>query len=294
MSNCEARRRLRQQIETARCFGVEFVPVALDRMDRPASHRDEAVATGATGMPAAGHGGSDSAGASADSSHPEPVRSHQSSAPPSNRPATRTAAPSTGGRAEGEAAAALAALREAHDAGCPHCVEQLSSVTHTVFGEGDPEADLMFIGEAPGEEEDRTGRPFVGRAGKKLEEIICAMGLTREAVYIANVLKTRPPNNRTPLQHEVDACAPYLVEQMRIIRPKVVVTLGGPATKLMLGTTVGITQLRGQWAEYIDPDQSYSVPVMPTFHPAYLLRNYTPDTRKKVWSDMQAVMSRLG
>lgn len=149
----------------------------------------------------------------------------------------------------------------------------------------------MFIGEAPGEEEDRTGRPFVGRAGQKLDEIIKAMGMRREEVYIANVLKSRPPQNRTPLLHEVEACAPFLREQIRVISPWVIVALGGPATKMLLQTETGIMRLRGQWGTYADGD--VRIAVMPTFHPAYLLRNYTPDTRRKMWSDMQAVVQRL-
>ncbi|MHC5003978.1 MAG: uracil-DNA glycosylase [Planctomycetota bacterium] len=189
-------------------------------------------------------------------------------------------------------AAALAALLVAHDADCPHC-RTATYHSRTVFGEGNSDADLMFIGEAPGEEEDRTGRPFVGRAGKKLDEIIGAMGLRREDVYIANILKSRPPNNRTPLQHEVEACAVYLAEQIRIIRPHVIVALGGPSTKFLLDTSTGITRLRGQWAEYQDLTAGLAIPVMPTFHPAYLLRNYTADTRRKVWSDMQMVLARL-
>lgn len=193
----------------------------------------------------------------------------------------------------GEKAAALSELRQRHESTCPHCTS-VTDHTQCVFGEGNPDAALMFIGEAPGEEEDRTGRPFVGRAGQTLDKIIAAMGLAREDVYIANVLKSRPPNNRTPLQHEIEACGPFLAEQIRIIQPQVIVTLGGPATKLMLGTDIGITKLRGQWAEYRDEQTGFAVPVMPTFHPAYLLRNYTTETRKLVWSDMQAVMSRLG
>jgi DNA polymerase len=149
----------------------------------------------------------------------------------------------------------------------------------------------MFIGEAPGEEEDRTGRPFVGRAGQKLDEIIKAMGMKREQVYIANVLKSRPPQNRTPLPHEVEACAPFLADQIRLIRPRVIVALGGPAAKWLLKTDIGITRLRGQWGNYQDRD--LCIPVMPTFHPAYLLRNYTVDTRQKMWSDMQAAKKKL-
>jgi DNA polymerase len=189
-----------------------------------------------------------------------------------------------------EKAEALEELRARHDAACPHCT-QASAHTRTVFGETNPDAELMFIGEAPGEEEDRTGRPFVGRAGRKLDEMIRAMGWQREDVYIANVLKSRPPGNRTPLPGEVDGCSPFLAEQIQIIRPRVIVALGGPAAKWLLGTSQGITRIRGVWATYTDG--LLSIPVMPTFHPAYLLRNYTVDTRTKVWSDMQAVMALL-
>ena len=185
----------------------------------------------------------------------------------------------------------LAALRERHDRECPHCTTATAH-TQTVFGEGSADAEVMFVGEAPGEQEDRTGRPFVGRAGQKLEDMIRAMGLSREEVYIANVLKSRPPDNRTPLRHEVEACGPYLVEQVRIIRPRAIVALGGPATKLLLETEEGITRLRGIWASYRAGD--LEIPVMPTFHPAYLLRNYTAEVRKQVWSDLTAVLERLG
>lgn len=187
-------------------------------------------------------------------------------------------------------------LRERHDAECPHCTTATAH-TRTVFGEGSPSARLMFVGEAPGETEDRIGRPFVGRAGEKLDEMIRAMGLVREDVYIANVLKSRPPENRTPLDHEVAACGPYLEEQIRIIRPEVIVTLGGPATKLLLRTDHGITRLRGSWGELAlpthVPGETLVIPVMPTFHPAYLLRNYTPETRRAVWNDLQHVVRRL-
>ena len=185
---------------------------------------------------------------------------------------------------------ALKELRARHDSQCPHCTS-VKYHTQTVFGEGNPCAELMFIGEAPGEEEDRTGRPFVGRAGQKLEEIIKAMKLSRDDVYIANVLKSRPPENRTPLQNEIEGCAPFLKEQIRIIQPKVIVALGGPASKMILGTETGITRLRGQWGWYVVDE--LRIPVMPTFHPAYILRNYTVETRQKVWSDMQAVLQRL-
>ena len=185
---------------------------------------------------------------------------------------------------------ALEELSKRHDETCSHCTVAKAH-TQTVFGEGNPNADLMFIGEAPGENEDKTGRPFVGRAGKKLDEIICAMGFDRKDIYIANVLKSRPLDNRTPLPGEIEQCAQYLAEQIRIIRPKALVGLGGPASKWLLRTNIGVTRLRGQWAAY--EDGALQFPVMPTLHPAYLLRNYSPDTRKKVWSDMQQVMSFL-
>ena len=189
-------------------------------------------------------------------------------------------------------AKALLELMQRHDAGCPHCTS-VTYHTRTVFGEGDPVTRLMFIGEAPGEDEDRTGRPFVGRAGQKLDDIIKAMGLARTQVFIANVLKSRPPNNRTPVPAEVEKCAPFLAEQIAIIRPAVIVSLGNPATQFLLRTTLGITRLRGTWQTYTDSNRDFTVPVMPTFHPSYILRNYTAETRGMVWSDMQAVMASL-
>ncbi|MDZ4755825.1 MAG: uracil-DNA glycosylase [Phycisphaerae bacterium] len=186
--------------------------------------------------------------------------------------------------------AALETLRALHAAECPHCTTATAH-TNLVFGEGSSEALLMFVGEAPGEVEDQLGRPFVGPAGQKLDEMIKAIGFQRSDVYIANVLKSRPPGNRTPLQHEVDACGRYLVEQIRIIAPRVIVTLGGPATKLLLGTELGITRLRGIWARFVRP--GIALDVMPTFHPAYLLRNYTAETRRQVWSDLQSALTRV-
>ncbi len=181
-------------------------------------------------------------------------------------------------------------LRARHDRECPHCTTATAH-TQTVFGEGNPDARLVFVGEAPGAEEDRTGRPFVGRAGELLNKMIVAMGLEREEIYIANVLKSRPPNNATPTPAEVMKCAPYLAEQLKIIAPDVIVALGAPAAKFLLDTTEGISALRGSW--HACRLGELEIPVMPTFHPAYLLRNYTPEARGKVWSDLQAVMKRL-
>ncbi|USO00420.1 MAG: uracil-DNA glycosylase [Phycisphaeraceae bacterium] len=197
------------------------------------------------------------------------------------------------------ARAALEALREQYIADAPH--QHFVTDHHSiVFGEGDPCARLMFIGEAPGAEEDRTGRPFVGPAGQLLDKMIAAMGLGREDVYIANVLKTRPPNNATPTTEEARLCAPYLFEQIRIISPEAIVTLGRPASQLLLGTTESMGRLRGHWAQFPPPEPLAEVagfdpiPVMPTYHPAYVLRQYTADTRQRVWSDLQQVMELLG
>lgn len=155
-----------------------------------------------------------------------------------------------------------------------------------VFGVGNPRAKLMFVGEGPGRDEDLQGEPFVGRAGKKLDEMIVAIGLTRAEVYIANIVKCRPPNNRDPEPDEVATCSPFLFRQIETIRPNVIVTLGGPATKLLLNTQTGITRLRGNWQAY------RGIPVMPTFHPAYVLRNYTVETRTRVWEDLKAARKR--
>lgn len=205
------------------------------------------------------------------------------------RPAHTT---STDDSARAAKSALLAALRIKHDNECPHCTKATAH-TQTVWGDGDPDARLMIIGEAPGADEDREGIPFVGRSGQLLNQMITAMGLSRDGlgekgVYIANVLKARPPNNDTPTGEEAAKCGPYLREQVRIIAPRAIVTMGNPATQFMLETKQGITSLRGRWQEY------QGIPLMPTFHPAYLLRNYTPENCKLVWSDLKNVMGKLG
>jgi len=168
---------------------------------------------------------------------------------------------------------------------CTQC--RLSKTrTNVVFGVGDPNADLMFIGEAPGRDEDIQGEPFVGRAGQLLTDIIKAMKLTRDRVYIANVIKCRPPENRNPEPDELDSCRPYIRRQVELIQPKVIVTLGRFALQSLLEKAYGITSVRGQWLDY------NGVKVMPTYHPAYLLRN--PAAKKEVWADMKKVMAELG
>lgn len=156
-----------------------------------------------------------------------------------------------------------------------------------VFGDGDPDADLMFIGEGPGEQEDLSGLPFVGRAGELLTRMIEAgMGIPRSAVYICNIVKCRPPGNRTPLANEVSACRPFLDAQIDAVAPRVIVTLGKPAASLLLGRDVAITRVRGTWHDY------RGIPVMPTFHPAFILRQYTEANRRLVWEDLKAARAR--
>jgi len=154
-----------------------------------------------------------------------------------------------------------------------------------VFGEGDPQAKLVFVGEGPGADEDASGRPFVGRAGQLLDKIIVAIGLRREDVYIANIVKCRPPGNRTPERDEVETCEPFLLRQLAFIRPHVIVALGSPAFQCLLRTREPITRARGEWREW------NGIKVMPTFHPAFLLRS--PDKKREVWEDMKKVRDYL-
>jgi uracil-DNA glycosylase len=154
-----------------------------------------------------------------------------------------------------------------------------------VFGDGAADARLMFVGEAPGADEDQQGVPFVGAAGRLLNNLLAKLGLRREEVYIANILKSRPPGNRDPEPDEIAACLPFLEKQIRAIRPRVIVTLGRIATHALLGTKEPLTRLRGHWQRYHD------IRVMPTFHPSYLLR--APQERRKTWDDMQQVMEYL-
>lgn len=168
---------------------------------------------------------------------------------------------------------------------CRRC--RLCAHRHTiVFGEGSPHADLVFIGEGPGAEEDAQGLPFVGRAGHLLTQMIQAMGLRRQDVYICNVIKCRPPENRTPERDEITTCSPFLVRQLDAIRPKVICCLGNIAFQTLLGTTAGISRVRGQFVDY------RGTKLIATFHPAYLLRN--PNAKGDVWTDLKKIMAYLG
>ncbi|HEY2569319.1 MAG TPA: uracil-DNA glycosylase [Candidatus Udaeobacter sp.] len=186
----------------------------------------------------------------------------------------------------------LASVRERVCA-CTKCAHLARSRTQTVFGVGNPDAEIMFVGEAPGADEDRQGEPFVGRAGQLLTKIIKAMGFAREDVYIANILKCRPDmpagsfGNRAPTPAEMQMCRPYLIEQINIIQPKVMVALGAVAVEGLLGPRGTMRELRGRWHSYQD------TPLMITYHPAYLLRNQSPSEKRKVWEDMMQVLERL-
>ncbi len=179
-------------------------------------------------------------------------------------------------------------------AACDLCAHLASSRTQTVFGAGNPDAELMFIGEAPGADEDRQGEPFVGRAGEMLTKIIQAMGFQREEVYIANVLKSRPdmpegaPGNRPPTPEEMQHCLPFLIEQIRIVQPKVLVALGATAVEGLLGQRHPMHSVRGKWQAFEE------TPLMITFHPAYLLRSQSLGEKRKLWEDMLLVLEKLG
>jgi DNA polymerase len=177
---------------------------------------------------------------------------------------------------------------------CQRCPHLARSRTNVVFGVGDIRSPLLFVGEAPGADEDAQGEPFVGAAGRLLTKIINTMGFSRETVYIANVLKCRPDTpgqtsgNRKPTSEEMKTCLPYLLEQIRIIQPKAIVALGATAMEGLFGKPVAITRARGMWHQF------EGIPVMPTYHPSYLLRNQSLSVKRQVWEDMLQVLEKLG
>jgi uracil-DNA glycosylase len=169
---------------------------------------------------------------------------------------------------------------------CPRCAELLATRTQTVFGVGRVDPEICFIGEAPGADEDAQGEPFVGAAGQLLNRIITACGMKREEVYICNIIKCRPPGNRTPLPNEAANCREYLEKQLELVRPKFICALGACAAQNLLGTTLSVGRLRGQFHDY------HGIPVLCTYHPAYLLRS--PDKKREVWEDMKKLLERMG
>ncbi len=186
---------------------------------------------------------------------------------------------------EGEARIAALKVIQGEVVACTSC-RLVQKRNNTVFSRGNPFARLCFIGEGPGEQEDRQGLPFVGPAGQLLDKIIAAMGLSPDEVYICNVVKCRPPNNRTPEPDEMRACSPFLVRQLDLVRPEVIVALGRTAVGFLLDSKDSMTRMRGRWHSY------EGIPVLPTWHPAYLLR--TPEAKGDTWADMKLVMARLG
>jgi len=262
----ELRGALRRHLETDRLLGVDAAPLRVPSAPHPRAERPPQTASS---------------------------RSTRSAA----RPATRKPDLALQKITDEELARrteALRALDEQEVSVCRKCALHRTR-TRTVFGQGHPAARLVFVGEAPGRDEDLKGVAFVGRAGQLLTKMIEAMGLTRDEVFICNILKCRPPNNRDPAPDEISACWPYLDQQLRIIQPEVIVALGKPAAQTLLRTKESIGRLRGQWHEYElfgMLEGGTSVPLMATYHPAYLLRN--PNDKGKAWSDLKQVMARLG
>lgn len=279
-----ARRLVRQHAMTARLMGVDFVPAFRRNgtVDEPAAEHETAPAAARPTIPPV---------------MPSPPRAamvHPATTPeaPAARPLAAPTTSSAGPKERAASQAALDTLRARYESDAPHSTF-VTNFQNIVFGEGDPCARLCFVGEAPGEDEDLSGRPFVGRAGQLLDKMIVAMGLRREDVYICNVLKTRPPGNRTPTQDEVASCKPYLLEQLAIVRPDAVVTLGLSATHALLDSGETMARLRSRWWTMQD-SRGRSVPVMPTYHPSFILRSYTPENRAKVWEDLKLALEFLG
>jgi len=284
-----------QHLQGLKERGVQFVPVSLETLVALNQPQRVAAAPSPTSSPV-----SAPQPAPQPVSRPAPITPKPVEAKPSMEQALALALP---GDAEVAApavvlspeakAAAFADLRQRAMA-CVKCAHLASSRKNVVFGVGSIDAELMFIGEAPGADEDDQGEPFVGKAGQLLTRIIQTMGLTRETVYIGNILKCRPDTpgqaagNRKPTPDEMQTCIPYLHEQIDLIRPKVIVALGATSVEGLLGKTIGITKLRGNWKTY------RGIPLMPTYHPAYLLRNQALSEKRRVWEDMLQVMERLG
>jgi uracil-DNA glycosylase len=222
----------------------------------------------------------------------EDARPVQPLTPAAPRPQATAAVPD-------ETQIALARQRAAQAATLDELRQQLAdfngcnlktTAKNLVFADGNPDADIMLVGEAPGRDEDLEGLPFVGRSGQLLDRILAAIGLDRKTAYIANVIPWRPPGNRTPTPQETEICRPFIERQIELANPKVLVTLGGPSAKLLLNTSEGILRLRGKWSTHMTASQ-VAIPTMPTLHPAYLLRN--PAHKKLAWQDFLEVKAKL-
>lgn len=273
ISHDQLRRAVRQQLETLRRAGVRQISRSL-ASGIDSSAIDESLPRTAVSP----------ASAEPHQQAPSPAPPAAVSQAPKSTNITQPSAPD-GGLSTEDRVAELDIIRN-EVAGCRRCQELANTRTQTVFGVGNPQARLVFCGEAPGADEDRQGEPFVGRAGQLLTKIIEACTLSREEVYILNVLKCRPPNNRNPLPTEVHNCRGFLDRQLEIIRPEYICCLGTVAAHTLLETTTPIGKLRGSFHDY------NGIPVWCTYHPAYLLRN--PPAKRYVWDDMKALMSTMG
>lgn len=268
--------------------GVRHLPVS----------REVLMSLTASGLPAASaQASARTAGAPAAPPRPTGVSAVMlNSASATHTPSAAVSVPETSAAPALDPQAKAAAMQELRERAlaCVKCPNLAGSRKNVVFGVGDINASLMFVGEAPGADEDAQGEPFVGAAGQLLTRIIQTMGLTRQTVYIGNILKCRPDTpgqssgNRKPTPEEMKTCIPYLHSQIDLIQPRALVALGATAVEGLLGKTEGITRLRGKWQTY------RGIPLMPTFHPSYLLRNQALSEKRKVWEDMLAVMEHLG
>jgi DNA polymerase len=276
-----ASNRVKLWLKSEKAFGLSAVAVRRGRSQDVEEVVEPAAGVAPAGKPAPARASAPAEGMFVDVGKPNEMAPRGGLvAPPSREPFT---APLLG---SDDKSRRLIALDQNEVKGCTRC-RLCEQRTNTVFGEGDANAQIVFIGEGPGENEDKTGRPFVGRAGELLNRQIAAMGFTREQVYICNVVKCRPPGNRQPAPDEAATCTPFLERQIEIIRPKVIVTLGLSAARYMLDTKETMGRLRGNWKQW------RGIKLMPTFHPAYLLRQYTPETRAAVWSDLKQVLAEL-
>jgi len=280
---CELARQARSWVEWVADSGVDDLPRATERAAEspreaapppPPEAAGPRAAVGALG----GAAPPKAVEAAAAPSRPDEPASPAATASPPSGPALVALTPA-------ERTARLTELA-AEVSRCTRC-KLHETRNHTVFARGSDSAELVFVGEGPGADEDAQGVPFVGKAGRLLDRMVAAMGYDRDEVYISNVVKCRPPRNRKPEPDEMAACLPYLKEQLTLLSPKAIVCLGATGVQGLLGASMGITRMRGTWKLY-----GGRIPLMPTFHPAYLLRQ--PDKKRDVWNDLQQVMKRLG
>ncbi len=282
-----------RELERLKGQGARFVPVAPETLKFLKAARQATRQPASPGSPAVRTAPTRPSWSSSPTAHPATpapavVPARLAAA------ATPTPAPEPQPALAGDAKVAAFAELQQRALACVKCAHLAASRKNVVFGVGSPNAELMFVGEAPGADEDAQGEPFVGAAGQLLTRIIQTMGLSRDSVYIANILKCRPDmpanssGNRKPTPEEMRTCIPYLHEQIDLIRPKVIVGLGATAMEGLLGKVVYITKMRGQWHTF------RGTPLMPTYHPAYLLRNQALAEKRRVWEDLLKVMEKLG